>query len=316
MASQFSLLPAAATVLLCGTNGQLSSSFYSTTCPNVSTVVRTVIQRSLVADSRITASLIRLHFHDCFVNGCDGSILLDGNESEKGAAPNANSARGFDVVDNIKFEVDRVCKGVVSCADILALAAEASVSLSGGPSWNVLLGRRDGRTSNKEGAETNLPSPFATLNDIVQKFARVGLNINDVVALSGAHTFGSVQCRFINDRLYNFNNTGNPDPSLDPAYLAILRNTCPKNGSASNLANFDPTTPNLFDNNYFSRLLKNQGLLPSDQVLLSMPGVVNHFAQNQTAFFESFAVAMINMGNINPLTGSSGEIRSDCRKTN
>ncbi|XP_019154242.1 PREDICTED: peroxidase 15-like isoform X2 [Ipomoea nil] len=279
MASQFSLLPAvaavlAATVLLCGTNGQLSSSFYS--------VVRTVIQRSLVTDSRITASLIRLHFHDCFVNGCDGSILLDGNESEKGAAPNANSARGFDVVDNIKFEVDRVCKGVVSCADILALAAEASVSLSGGPSWNVLLGRRDGRTSNKE----------------------------------GAHTFGRVQCRFFTNRLYNFNNTGNPDPSLDPPYLVILRNTCPQNGSASNVANFDPTTPNLFDNNYFSRLLKNQGLLPSDQVLLSMPDVVNHFAQNQTAFFESFTVAMINMGNINPLTGSSGEIRSNCRNPN
>nr|GLL37719.1 peroxidase 15-like [Ipomoea trifida] len=331
MASHFSLLPNVAAVLattvlvlqlLSQTNGQLSSSFYSTTCPNVSTVVRTVIQQSLVNDPRITASLIRLHFHDCFVNGCDGSILLDGNESEKGAAPNANSARGFNVVDNIKIQLEDVCNGVVSCADILALAAEASVSLkSGGPSWNVLLGRRDGRTSNKEGAETNLPSPFGTLNDIVQKFARVGLNINDVVALSGAHTFGRAQCRTFSNRLYNFNNTGNPDPSLDPTYVAMLRNTCPQNGSGFTVANLDPTTPNSFDNNYFSSLLKNQGLLQSDQVLLSTPGgatitMVNHFAQNQTAFFESFAFAMIKMGNINPLTGSSGEIRSDCKNPN
>lgn len=66
--------------------------------------------------------------------GCDASILLDNNAktkivSEKNAAPNANSLRGFNVVDNIKVAVENCCPGVVSCADILALAAESSVSL-------------------------------------------------------------------------------------------------------------------------------------------------------------------------------------------
>lgn len=65
--------------------------------------------------------------------GCDGSLLLDqgGNItlSEKNATPNNNSARGFDVVDKIKTSLENSCPGVVSCADILALAAEASVSL-------------------------------------------------------------------------------------------------------------------------------------------------------------------------------------------
>lgn len=65
--------------------------------------------------------------------GCDGSILLDNNGttiiSEKDAAPNTNSTRGFDVVDNIKTALENACPGVVSCADILALASEASVSL-------------------------------------------------------------------------------------------------------------------------------------------------------------------------------------------
>lgn len=70
----------------------------------------------------------------CDFQGCDASLLLDNNAtanivSEKDAAPNANSVRGFDVVDNIKSAVESSCPGVVSCADILALAAEASVSL-------------------------------------------------------------------------------------------------------------------------------------------------------------------------------------------
>lgn len=64
--------------------------------------------------------------------GCDGSILLDDSEtidSEKNANPNANnSARGFEVIDEIKREVDALCgRPLVSCADILAVAARDSV---------------------------------------------------------------------------------------------------------------------------------------------------------------------------------------------
>lgn len=66
-----------------------------------------------------------------YVQGCDGSLLLDSTGefvSEKLAAPNNNSARGFEVVDRIKSEVDKACGGpVVSCADILAVAARDSV---------------------------------------------------------------------------------------------------------------------------------------------------------------------------------------------
>ena len=67
-----------------------------------------------------------------FVQGCDGSILLDNTdtiESEKEAVPNNNSARGFDVVDDMKAAVENACPGIVSCADILAIAAEESVCL-------------------------------------------------------------------------------------------------------------------------------------------------------------------------------------------
>ncbi|MCD9645017.1 hypothetical protein HAX54_033659 [Datura stramonium] len=304
---------------------QLNSSFYLYKCPNVSNIVRSVIQKALKSDARIGASLIRLHFHDCFVNGCDASILLDNNAttkivSEKDAAPNVNSLRGFNVVDKIKVAVENFCPGVVSCADILALAAESSVSLAGGPSWNVLLGRRDSRKANQEGANTSIPSPIEGIINIAAKFSAVGLNITDLVALSGAHTFGRAQCRVFSGRLYNFNGTGNPDPTLNITYLAKLLQICPQNGSGNALANLDITTPNKFDNNYFANLRNKKGLLQSDQELFSAStvtkSVVNKFSRDQSAFFQSFVESMINMGNISPLTGTKGEIRSDCKRVN
>ncbi|PNS98079.1 hypothetical protein POPTR_016G058200v4 [Populus trichocarpa] len=311
-------------MMLPHSKAQLNATFYANTCPNVSSIVSNVVQQAFQSDSRIGASLIRLHFHDCFVNGCDASILLDNSSSilsEKFAAPNVNSIRGFGVVDNIKTAVENSCPGVVSCADILALAAESSVSQSGGPSWSVLLGRRDSLTANQAGANTAIPSPFEGLNNITAKFSAVGLNTNDLVALSGAHTFGRAQCRTFSNRLYNFSNTGNPDPTLNTTYLTTLQQICPQNGSGTALANLDPTTSDAFDNNYFTNLQNNQGLLQSDQELFSTPGAatitfVNNFSSNQTAFFQSFVQSMINMGNISPLTGSSGEIRSDCKKVN
>jgi peroxidase len=74
----------------------------------------------------------KLYLYALKLQGCDGSILLDDTSSftgEKNANPNRNSARGFDVIDNIKTAVENVCPGVVSCADILAIAAADSVAI-------------------------------------------------------------------------------------------------------------------------------------------------------------------------------------------
>lgn len=138
---------------------------------------------------------------------------------------------------------------------------------------------------------------------------------------AGAHTFGRAQCRTFSNRLFNFSGTGSPDPTLNATYLTTLQQLCPQGGSGATLANLDPTTPDNFDNNYFTNLQNNQGLLQSDQELFSTAGaatvsIVNSFSSSQTAFFQSFAQSMINMGNISPLTGTNGEIRADCKKVN
>ncbi|GLT71783.1 hypothetical protein SLA2020_437780 [Shorea laevis] len=305
-------------------NGELTTTFYNETCPNVSTIVRGIIKQALQTDTRIGASLIRLHFHDCFVNGCDGSLLLNNTdtiESEKEAAPNNNSVRGFGVVDDIKTALESACPGIVSCADILAIASEESVSLAGGPSWDVFLGRRDGTTANRTGANSNLPGPTLALDVLKQMFLDVGLNTTDLVALSGAHTFGRAQCRTFSSRLYNFTGVGDSDPTLNSTYATTLQGICPQNGTGTELTNLDLTTPNVFDNVYYSNLQLNEGLLQSDQELFSTTGadtidIVNNYSADQTAFFASFIVSMIKMGNISVLTGTEGQIRLNCALVN
>ncbi|KAB1227846.1 Peroxidase 58 [Morella rubra] len=117
---------------------QKSGTFYGSRCPNqnVSNIVSGVVEQAAQNDVRINPKLIRLHFHDCFVEGCDGSILLDnadGIESEKDAVPNSGSAGGYVVVDDIKSALENVCPGVVSCADILANSSQILVSLGTPP---------------------------------------------------------------------------------------------------------------------------------------------------------------------------------------
>ncbi|RWW46607.1 hypothetical protein BHE74_00047451, partial [Ensete ventricosum] len=296
-------------------HGQLSPSFYATTCPNLQTIVRSVMAQAVTQEPRMGASILRLFFHDCFVNGCDASILLDDTANftgEKKAAPNANSVRGYEVIDAIKTRVEAACNATVSCADIVALAARDGVNLLGGPTWAVPLGRRDARTASLDAANSNLPGPFSSLPTLISMFDAKGLSAQDMTALSGSHTIGMARCGLFRSRIFN-------DANVNASFAAERKLTCPATGGDGNLAPLDVATPNQFDSSFYRNLVAARGLLHSDQELFnggSQDALVRNYSVNATAFAIDFSSAMVKLGYLSPLTGKNGEVRLNCRKVN
>ncbi|KAI4382895.1 hypothetical protein MLD38_008797 [Melastoma candidum] len=296
---------------------QLTTDFYCNSCPNVFKAVLPVVRSAIEKEARMGASLLRLFFHDCFVNGCDGSLLLDDTPTftgEKNAVPNKNSARGFEVIDQIKAAVERECPGVVSCADVLAITSRDAVHLLGGPNWDVKLGRRDTRTASQAAANNSIPPPTSNLNQLISFFQNVGLSAKDMVALSGSHTIGQARCTSFRSRVYN-------ETNIDASLAQTRKNNCPRTNGVgdNNLAPLDLQTPTYFDNNYYKNLLQRKGLLHSDQQLYnggSTVSIVRTYGESQSTFANDFVNGMIKMGDIKPLTGSKGEIRKNCRSVN
>ncbi|KAL6342423.1 hypothetical protein AAG906_009096 [Vitis piasezkii] len=285
----------------------------NTTCRYAEAYVRSQVEFywNELKDGSIAPKLLRLLYSDCFVNGCDASILLDGPNSEKTASQNRGLG-GFALIDKIKtvLESRKECKGVVSCADILNLATRDAVHLKGRFESNA--------------ASVDLPSPSISWESALAYFKSKGLDVLDLGTLLGAHTLGRTHCSYIEDRLYNFNGTNKPDPSMDTSFLAEMKKKCPqrvKKGQPDPLVFLNPESGSSynFTNSYYSRILSHKAVLGVDQQLLfgdDTEQITEEFAAGFEDFRRSFALSMSRMGNLQVLTGSQGEIRKNCRVRN
>ncbi|XP_076927836.1 peroxidase 12-like [Bidens hawaiensis] len=295
----------------------LSWKYYESSCPKLESIIRKQMEKVIKKDVGLAAALLRLHFHDCFVQGCEGSVLLDGSasgpvDSEKAAPPNL-SLRGFDVIEDLRRRVHKQCgAGSVSCSDITAIVARDAVVLTGGPEYSVPLGRRDGFTfATRNSTLANLPPPFVPTDTLL---STLGARNFDAMALSGAaHTLGVAHCSSFGQRLYP-----TQDTTLDKTFANTLKGVCPTQNTNAT-AFLDLRSPNVFDNKYFVDLMNKQGVLTSDQDLYTdkrTRDIVKNFAVNQTLFFEKFVDVMVKMSQMEVLTGTQGEIRNTCNKRN
>ncbi|CAN6236747.1 unnamed protein product [Urochloa humidicola] len=308
---------------LVGGPGALGVDFYALSCPDLEGMVRFAVQeaRSAWPDGvQVTAGLLRIFFHDCFPQGCDASILLDGWNSERKIEPQNQglNKRALDLIETIRDRVHKKCGATsVSCADILALATKHAVHLAGGPWISIPLGRRDSLDpAPRETVTDSLPRPDADVTTLINKFREKGLGGDDqgrptdLVALSGAHTVGKARCRSFGDR------TSRPDPN--DAFVNSLARFCANSGDGSRQHSLDVITPDSFDNGYFVDLRNRQGVLTSDQGLYAdgrTKWLVDGFADNPGWFQWQFAQSMIKMSRLG-LGAPGGEVRANCFSRN
>ncbi|KAK8511688.1 hypothetical protein V6N13_029281 [Hibiscus sabdariffa] len=281
----FFLLPLLLTTISAQTT-KLTPNFYRTTCPNVESIVRSAVQQKFQQTFVTAPATLRLFFHDCFVRGCDASILLasaNGNNEKDHPDDISLAGDGFDTVIKAKAAVD------------------------------------NGRISTKASVQRQLPHPNFNLDQLNSMFATHGLSQTDMIALSGAHTLGFAHCGKFSNRIYNFSPRNPVDPTLNFQYAMQLRQMCPRNVDPRIAINMDPNTPRTLDNVYYKNLQQGKGLFTSDQVLFSdrrSRNTVNLFASSNAAFNQAFVAAMTKLGRVGVLTGNKGEIRRDCTRPN
>jgi len=231
------------------------------------------------------------------------------SDTEREGPPNKNSLRGFEVIDQAKAALEAACPGVVSCADVVAFAArDASSVLSNGRiNIRIPAGRLDGRESFANETD-QLPGPFSNLTALQKSFSDQGLNSDEMVTLSGAHTIGRAKCQFFSGRFAD----------MDPALAAKLRAQC--NGNDNTNVNQDDVTPNALDKQYYRNVIDRKVLFTSDAVLSSADTIaqVTQNANTAGTWERKFEQAMEKMGNIGVKTrGDSGvEIRKVCSRVN
>ncbi|CAN6268153.1 unnamed protein product [Urochloa humidicola] len=303
---------------------RLSPNYYRHSCPRVERIVSDVIAAKQRANPSTAAGTLRLFFHDCFVNGCDASVLVSPLSSdtppERAAEINLSlPGDSFDAVTRAKAALESACPGVVSCADILALAARDLVGILGGPRFPVALGRRDSRRSDARDVEGNLPRTNMSARAMARLFASKGITAREMVALAGAHTVGFSHCGEFAHRIYGYRGGaagGDHDPRLNPEFARALQQSCAGYKSDPTVSIFnDIVTPRDFDEAYYKNLPRGLGLLASDAALWEYPPTkvfAERYAGNRTAFFEDFAAAMQRLGAVGVKTGRQGAVRRRC----
>ncbi|CAN6205435.1 unnamed protein product [Urochloa humidicola] len=294
----------------------LDAGFYRKSCPDMEGIVQRAVRKAVDADYTLAASLIRLFFHDFAVEGTDASILVDVPGQSEKYAEASKTLRGFDLIEEIKKELEAKCHATVSCADILTAAARDAAAAAGVPYWPLKYGRRDGKDSVAGEADRRVPMGGQSVTDLVRFFESNGLTIIDLVVLSGAHTIGRASCGAVRQALCKLRGG-----AAERQYADFLRRKCGGAGAEEGeYVELDGETPTAFDNQYYKNLMRGRGVLDTDMKLLpdSRTGDLVRALANQPSqvFAHQFAQSMRKLGEAQVLTGNEGEVRRKCSAVN
>ena len=329
----------AAALLLAGSAAaasELKVGYYHKKCKGVENVIKWHVIKALKQNRRTGAALVRLLFHDCFVRGRDGSVLLDKSyenpHPEKEAPVNIGLA-AFDLLEEIKAAVEKRCPGVVSCSDILIYAARdaGSILSNGHVHFDVPAGRLDGVVSRADEAQAELPDSTMTVQQLKDNFAAKGFDTEQLVILSGAHSTGQGHCSSFTGRL------SEPPQQITPVYRDLLNYKCSqaanpdvvnnvRDEDASVVARFMPgfvsrvrKISDFLDNTYYHNNLAKIVTFHSDWQLLTDAtslSKVHEYADNATLWDSDFSDSLLKLSQLPMPEGSKGEIRKKCSAIN
>ncbi|XP_014523512.1 peroxidase 20-like [Vigna radiata var. radiata] len=120
--------------------------------------------------------------------------------------------------------------------------------------------RKDSLESSFSGANLFIPAPNSSLEVVIDNFKQQGLDIEDLVTLSGNHTIGRARCLNFRQRIYEAEDEYhhvNDRYKRYTTFRRILRFICPVEveGRDNKFAPLDLQTPKRFDNQYFINIL-------------------------------------------------------------
>ena len=139
--------------------------------------------------------------------------------------------------------------------------------------------------------------------------------------MAGGHTVGNASCSFFQDRLYDFQNTGKPDPNMDRTLRDQLSLWCPQGTTGTNSVFLDQNSASSMtvDKSYYEQIMMKRGILQIDQQLAISgltKGTVKQMAESSD-FGHKFGEAMVKLGRVEVITeGRKGEIRTFCSAVN
>ena len=199
-----------------------------------------IIYKQLLADipMELTPALLRLVFHDAgayIINkkkagGMRGGIRFEAIFSHPS---NLGLKSSVDFLKQFQNTLDNTEKIKVSFADLSVMAGVVSIKKCGGPTIPIQMGRKDAASIEEAGDQNLLPDSNMPYKDLVKRFAEMGFELKDLVALSGAHTLGKSEGKAFTNDPYTFNNsyfkrllkeTMNDDLTFLPTDRVLIQN--------------------------------------------------------------------------------------------
>ncbi|CAA6672509.1 unnamed protein product [Spirodela intermedia] len=290
--------------------GKLAVDYYAASCPRAAEIVSETVVSKQIASPTTAAGTLRVFFHDCFLDGCDGSVLVSStafHRAERDADINLSlPGDAFDLVVRAKTAVELACPASSPAPTSSPSPPATSSPCSAAPSSRPP--RPQGQPRLPCRPRRRAPPP------------RQRHRLPAHRAIRAARLLGAGARRAVRRAhrrvcaLQGVRSTGGPgrwrraDAAAEPRYAEAVRRACADYRSRPTVAVFnDVMTPNKFDNVYFQNLRRGMGL--------TRP-FVELYAADEGVFFRDFARAIEKLSVYGVKTGGQGEVRRRCDQFN